>query len=181
MWDVVYLSFKTPIVLFSFPFLFLSYCHSVVHRVFSIVSDGCNQSSFVFFYGVFESSYGCVNVVFNAGKSYYSLFSWYVGPSISFQTFFVRTFKIVMDSWKFTILLLYILWDDWPIFMISGLNEQLQKEFEYTPLKPDCHSWWISKMQSGRQDTLEEQYAIKLCFKLGKNATETYEYFRLLL
>ena len=28
-------------------------------------------------------------------------------------------------------------------------------------------------MQSGREDTLEEQYAIKLCFKLGKNATET--------
>ena len=30
-------------------------------------------------------------------------------------------------------------------------------------------------MQSGRDDTLEEQYAIKLCFKLGKNDTETYE------
>ena len=29
-------------------------------------------------------------------------------------------------------------------------------------------------MQSGREDTLEEQYAIKLCFKLGKNARETY-------
>ena len=29
-------------------------------------------------------------------------------------------------------------------------------------------------MQSGRQDTLEERYAIKLYFKLGKNATETY-------
>ena len=29
-------------------------------------------------------------------------------------------------------------------------------------------------MQSGREDTLEEQYAIKLCFKLGKNAIETY-------
>ncbi len=29
-------------------------------------------------------------------------------------------------------------------------------------------------MQSGRGDTLEERYAIKLCFKLGKNATETY-------
>ena len=30
-------------------------------------------------------------------------------------------------------------------------------------------------MQSGRQDTLEERYAIKFCFKLGKNAaTETY-------
>ncbi len=33
------------------------------------------------------------------------------------------------------------------------------------------NSWWISKMQS---DTLEERYAIKFCFKLGKNATETY-------
>ena len=29
-------------------------------------------------------------------------------------------------------------------------------------------------MQSGCKDTLEEQYAIKFCFKLGKNATETY-------
>ena len=29
-------------------------------------------------------------------------------------------------------------------------------------------------MQSGREEVLEEQYAIKLCFKLGKNATKTY-------
>ena len=29
-------------------------------------------------------------------------------------------------------------------------------------------------MQSGHEDTLEERYAIKYCFKLGKNATETY-------
>ena len=58
--------------------------------------------------------------------------------------------------------------------MISGSNQQLQKELEYTLLKPDCHSWWISKMQSGREDTLEERYAIKFCFKLGKHATETY-------
>ena len=29
-------------------------------------------------------------------------------------------------------------------------------------------------MQSGREDTLEERYAIKFCFKLEKNATETY-------
>ena len=71
-------------------------------------------------------------------------------------------------------LLLYFLWDDRPIFMISGSNEQLQQQLEYTLLKPDCHSWWISKMQSGREVTLEEWYAIKLCFKLGKNATETY-------
>ena len=26
-----------------------------------------------------------------------------------------------------------------------------------------------------QSDTLEEQYAIKFCFKLGKNVTETYE------
>ena len=29
-------------------------------------------------------------------------------------------------------------------------------------------------MQSGCQDTWEERYAIKFCFKLRKNATETY-------
>ena len=37
-------------------------------------------------------------------------------------------------------------------------------------------------MLSGRANTLEERYAIELCFKLGKNATEMYgERFRLLL
>ena len=102
-------------------------------------------------------------------KSY--VFNFYEVHTISFQTFFVWAFKIVVDTWKFNMLLHYILWDDWPIFMFSGSNEQLQKQLEYNLLKPDCHSWWISKMQS---DTLEERYAIKLCFKLGKNdARET--------
>ena len=49
--------------------------------------------------------------------------------------FFVQVFKIVVDSWKLSILLLYILLDDWPIFTISGSNE-----LEYTLLKPDCYS-----------------------------------------
>ena len=71
-------------------------------------------------------------------------------------------------------LLLYIFWDDWPIFTISCLNKQLQQQLEYTLIKPDCHSWGISKMQSGREDTLEERCAIKFCFKIGKNAIETY-------
>ena len=96
------------------------------------------------------------------------------GAFTKFPDFFLQAVKIVLDSWKFTMLLLYILWDYWLIFMISGSNDQLQQQLEYTLLKPDCHSWWISKMQSGRQDTLEERYAIKFCFKLGKNATETY-------
>ena len=83
-----------------------------------------------------------------------------------FQDFFVQAFRTVVYSWKFS-----ILWNDWPIFMISGSNQQLQQRLESTLLKPDCHSWWISKMQSGRE---EELYVIKPCFKLGKNATETY-------
>ena len=102
----------------------------------------------------------------------------YVVNSISFQTIFVQSFKMVVDSWQFSMLLLYILWDDWLIFMISGSNEQLQQELEYTLLKPNCHSWWIPKMQSGREDTLEERCAIKFCFKLGKDATETYGLFQ---
>ena len=48
------------------------------------------------------------------------------------------------------------------MFMTSDLNEQLQQELEYTLLKPDYHSWWISKMQYEREDTLEERYAIKM-------------------
>ena len=88
--------------------------------------------------------------------------------SITFQTFFLQAFKIGVGSWKFSMLMLYVLWDDWPIFMISSSNKQLQQELEYTLLKPDCHSWWISKMQSGREDTSVERYIIKLCFKLRK-------------
>ena len=96
------------------------------------------------------------------------------GAFNKFPDCFVQAFKIVVDTWKFTMLLLYILWDDWLIFMISGSNQQLLQQLEYTLLKPDCHSWWISKMQSGYEDTLEEQYRLKFCFKLGKSATETY-------
>ena len=48
--------------------------------------------------------------------------------------------------------------------MISDSNEQLQQQLEYILLKPDCQSWWISKMQFGREDTLNWE----------KNATETY-------
>ena len=36
-------------------------------------------------------------------------------------------------------------------------------------------------MQSGREDTLEERYAIKFCFKLGKRPQKRMECFKLLL
>ena len=108
-------------------------------------------------------------IFFFLGLQLLVLISMYEVTSIRFQTFFVQAFKIVVDYWKFSILLLYILWDYWLIFMISGLNEQLQQELKYILLKPDCHSWWISKIQSGREDTLKERYAITFCFKLGKD------------
>ena len=107
-------------------------------------------------------------------RIYIYIYIYIRGTFNTFPDYFVQVFKIDVDSRKFCMLLLYILWDDRPIFMTSGSNEHLQQELEYTLLKPDCHSWWISKMQSGREDTLEERYAIKFCFKLGQNATETY-------
>ena len=64
--------------------------------------------------------------------------------------------------------------------MISSSNEQLQQQLEYTLLKPDCHGRWISRIQS--EDTLEERYAIKFCFKLEKKMPQKcMECFRLLL
>ena len=65
-------------------------------------------------------------------------------------------------------------------FMISCSNEQLQQQLEHTLIKPDCHSWGISKMQSGCEDTFEERYAIKFCFKVGKKPQKRMECFRLL-
>ena len=64
-----------------------------------------------------------------------------VVPSISFQAL-----RIDVDSWKFNMWLLYVLWYDLLILMISGSSEQLKQELEYTLLKPDYHSWLISKM-----------------------------------
>ena len=61
------------------------------------------------------------------------------GAFNKFSDFSVQAFKIVIDSWKFSMFLLYILWDNWPIVMISDLNEQLQQQLEYTLQKPDCH------------------------------------------
>ena len=59
--------------------------------------------------------------------------------------------------------------------MISGSNEQLQQQLEYTLQKT-----WLSQLVNFKKynldvrDTLEEWYAIKFCFKLWKNATEMY-------
>ena len=93
------------------------------------------------------------------------------GAFNKFPDFFVQALNIVVDSWKFNMLLQYILWDDWPIFMISGPNEQRQQQLENILL--------ILKMQSGREG---ERYARKCCFKVGKKMTQKrLECFRLRL
>ena len=97
------------------------------------------------------------------------------GAFNKFPDFLYTNFKIVVDSGKFGMLLLYMLWDDGPIFMISASNKQLQQQLEYTRQKPDCLCWWSLKIQCGCEVTFEERYAIEFCFKLGKTATETYE------
>ena len=65
-----------------------------------------------------QVNYLCINT---SNKSYY-LTNEIRGTFNKFPALFVQAFKIVEDSWEFSILLLYILWDDWPIFMITGSN-----------------------------------------------------------
>ena len=61
--------------------------------------------------------------------------------------------------------------------MISRSNLQLQQHLGWTLIKPDCQCWGISKIQS---DTLEERYAIKFFFILGKMPQKRMECFTLL-
>ena len=85
--------------------------------------------------------------------------------------------KVISMRWSYVVehtKLIYIWWDDRPIFIISSWKEQLQQDLEHTLLNPGRHSWRFLKIQSGREDTLEERYAIKLCVKLEKNTTERY-------
>ena len=54
------------------------------------------------------------------------------GAFNKFPDFFLHAFKIVVDSWKVSMLLLCIWWDDRLIFIILRSNEQLQQQLEYT-------------------------------------------------
>ena len=87
-------------------------------------------------YPIFPIFHTAVLLLFRKTSCIY-LSIYLCGTFNKFPYFFVQAFKIVVDSWKFSILLLYILWDDWPIFMISGSNEQLQQQLEYT---------WLSQL-----------------------------------
>ena len=91
------------------PFLFPSCCHFIVYRVVRIVSDGCNQFSFVFFYVVFEPLYRCINAVFDDGKSSSTLFSRYVRGSLNkFPDFFLWALLLIVHTWNYSSLRSYI-------------------------------------------------------------------------
>ena len=69
-----------------------------------------------------------------------SLYQIYVVPSISFQTFLYRHLKLA-QSLENAVCYCSTSYDLTNQFMISGSNEQLLQELEYTLLKPECHSW----------------------------------------
>ena len=116
------------------------YCHTDWARDFRVHNVFMNKST---------CKYTYLNI-YNPYTKYIEIIRIQIRSAFNkFLDFFVQVFKIIINSWQLRMLLLYILWDDWPIFRISGSNEQLQQQLEYTLLKPDCHSWWISKMQWG--------------------------------
>ena len=89
--------------------------------------------------------------------------------SIIFQTFYVQALKIVVDSWKFSMLLLYILGDDWIVFYDFTFKWTATAGIRIHPIKAS-----LSQLVNFKNPiwTLEERYAIKLCFKLGKNTMQ---------
>ena len=70
-----------------------------------------------------------------------------------------------------------MLWDDWPISMISGSSRQLQQELEYTLLKPDCYSWLIKKYNL---DVRKSDMQWNCVLNLEKISQKRMECFRLL-
>ena len=95
----------------------------------------------------------------------------YVMPSISFQTYFVLAFKIVVDTWKLSMLLLYMRW----------LTNFYDFRFKSTAISAiGIHpTFWFSQLVNFKNAIWtwghsEERCVIKFCFKLGNNATETY-------
>ena len=95
------------------------------------------------------------------------------GAFIKIPNFFVQAFRIDVDTWKFSMLFPYILWDDRPIFLISGPKEQLQQELEYILLKPNCHSWW-QKCHMDVRTLKKNDMQQNAVLNLEKKATETY-------
>ena len=87
------------------------------------------------------------------------------GAFSRFPDFFVQAFKIVVDSLKFTMLLLYILWDDWPIFYDFSFRWTATTAIEIHPTKP-----WLLQLVNFKNAIWT--WGRTICN--GKNATEMY-------
>ena len=62
------------------------------------------------------------------------------GASEKYLNVFVQAFKIVLDSWKFSMVLPYILWDDWSLFYDFSFKWTATAAIGIHPTKP-----WLSQ------------------------------------
>ena len=78
-------------------------------------------------------------------------------------------------------LLLYILWDDWTIFMISGSNGQLQQQLEYTYLNRIFTAGEFQKCNLAVRTLSKNDMQWNSVLNLEKMSQKRMKCFRLLL
>ena len=81
------------------PFWFSGYFCWSDACIVCIISGGCNQSSSAFFTIVFESLYRCIDVIFSAGESSASFFSWNIQP-----VYFISELEVLMHEFSCSLL-----------------------------------------------------------------------------
>ena len=94
----------------------------------------------------------------------------HVVHSISFQNFFVQAFKIIVDSCKFNVIAIHLM--RW----LTNFYDFRFKSTATAEIRIHRTKVWSSQLVNFKNAiwTLEERYAIKFSFKLGKYATKTY-------
>ena len=105
----------------------------------------------------------------------------YEGHSIIFQTFFVQVFKIVVDSWKFTMLLLLHLMRWLTNFYDFRFKSTATAAIGIHPTK--ARLWQLMNFKNAIWTWRHFRKTIcnKIHFKLGKKPQKRMECFRLLL
>ena len=104
----------------------------------------------------------------NISRGYFNAF---LKHSICFQTFSVQAFKIVVNSWTFSMLFLNISWERLTNFYDFRFKSTATAAIGIHPIKA-----WLSQLVNFKNAiwTWGKRYAIKFSFKLGKNTTETH-------
>ena len=67
------------------------------------------------------------------------------GAYNKFPDFFRMGHLKLLSTLQNSLCYCYILWDDWSFYDFR-FKSTATAAMEYTLLKPDCHSWWISKI-----------------------------------